>query len=72
MNGNRLLSGSFDCLIKVWTVSDVDLTLIKEIKEHTEPVFQVIPLSQKRFASCLFDETVKIWKMILHMSVFLH
>ena len=36
LNENRLLSGSYDCSIKVWTVSDVALTLIKTIKEHEE------------------------------------
>ena len=35
LNGNRLLSGGMDSLIKVWSISDVDMTLIKEIKEHT-------------------------------------
>ena len=60
MKGNRLLS--CDSSIKVWTVSDVDMTLIKEIKEHKSTVNKVIPLSKERFASCSNDKTVKIWK----------
>ena len=62
MNGNRLLSSGSDndCSIKVWSLSDVELTLIKEIKEHTSFVRKVIPLSKKRFASCS-SRTVKIW-----------
>jgi WD40 repeat protein len=56
------VSGSDDCSIKVWSISDVALTLIKEIKEHTSPVRKVIPLSKERFASCSNDGTVKVWK----------
>ena len=62
LNGNRLLSGSDDCSIKLWTISDVALTLIKEIKEHTDYVCKVIPLSKERYASCSNDGTVKVWK----------
>ena len=63
LSDNRLLSGSSDYSIKVWTVSDVDLTLIRELKgEHTNNVTQVIPLSKECFASCSWDSTVKIWK----------
>ena len=32
LNGKRLLSGSVDYSMKVWTVSEWDLTLVKEIK----------------------------------------
>ena len=57
LNGNRLLSAGdlFDNTIKVWSLSDVELTLIKEIKainEYTDDVLKVIPLSKERFASC--------------------
>ena len=63
LNNNRLLSGSSDYSIKVWTISDADLKLIRELKEkHTNDVTQVIPLSKERFASCSWDNTVKIWK----------
>ena len=60
LNGNRLLSGGMDSLIKVWSISDADMTLIKEIKEHTEKVWKIIPLSKQRFASCSDDCTVRI------------
>ena len=60
LSDNRLLSGSLDDSIKVWTVSDVELTLIKEIKEHTNWVFKVIPLSKQRFASCSDDCAIRI------------
>ena len=64
MNGNRLISSSsgYDGLIKVWSLSDVDLTLIKEINKHYLLMEKVIPLSKERFASCSGDDRVKIWK----------
>ena len=62
LNGNRLLSGGIDYSIKLWTLSNVELTLIKDIKEHTNVIYKVIPLSKERFASCSIDNTVKIWK----------
>ena len=62
LNGNRLVSGSFDKFVKVWFISDVKLMLIKEIKDHIVWVNKVIPLSKGRFASCSNDGTVRIWK----------
>ena len=64
LSDNKLLScgSSLVRSIKVWSLSDVDLTLIKEIEDHTFPVQKVIPLSKGRFASCCWDRTVKIWK----------
>ena len=62
LNGNRLLSGGHDKLIKIWTISKRDITLIKEIKEHTQAVNWIIPLSKERFTSGSFDCTIKIWK----------
>ena len=64
LNDNKLLSagGHDKPLIKVWAVSKFDLTLIKQIKEHTMLISKVIPLSKERFASGSFDCTVKIWK----------
>ena len=62
LNGNRLLSGSEDCSIKVWSISDTELTVMKVLEEHTDLVCKVISLSNQRFASCSFDSTVRIWK----------
>ena len=62
LNGNILLSSGYDRLIKVWTISDVELTFIKEIKEHTSNIKKVIPLSKERSASCSTDMTAKVWK----------
>ena len=51
-----------DHSIKVWSLSDVYLILIKEINEHINIVNKVILLSKERFASSSNDQTVKIWK----------
>ena len=60
LNGNRLLSGSADCSIKIWIISDKDLAQIKKIP--TSAVYKVIPLSKQRFASCSLNYTVDIWR----------
>ena len=63
LDGNKLLSsGGYDNSIKVWSLSDVELTFIKIIKEHTDIVPKVIPLSNERFASCSWDKTIRIWE----------
>ena len=62
LNNNRLVSGSNDKSIKVWTISELDITLLKEIKEHIGVIHKLIPLSNERFASCSSDKTVRIWK----------
>ena len=48
--------------IKVWTITDIDITLIKEIKEDSCDIYKVIPLSKERFASCFASGALKIWK----------
>ena len=60
LNGNISLSSGYDRLIKVWTISDIELTFIKEIKEHTSDITKVIPLSEERSASCSTNMTVKV------------
>ena len=62
LKGNKLLSGGYDCLIKIWAVFKAEIVLIKELKDHSDLVWSVIPLSKERFASSSYDGTVKIWK----------
>ena len=50
LSGNRLLFCGADFSIKVWTLSDVELALIKEIKEYIKAVNQIISLFKERFA----------------------
>ena len=61
LSGKRLLSGSYRS-IKIWIIFDVEITLIKELREHYNYLYKIIPLSKERFASCSDDCTVKIWK----------
>ena len=62
LNETTLLTCSDDKTIKVWNVSQTDLTHIKTISSHSDYVFKLITLSKSRFASCSGDRTIKIWK----------
>ena len=60
ISNQRLLSCSYDHLIKVWNIDD--LNLITTLTKHTDWVTQVIPLTNNRFASFSYgDQTVKLW-----------
>ena len=61
LTNNRLISSSFD--IKIWKFKLNEYNLITTIK-HNINVNRVIIFSEKRFASCSFDGTVKIWSSI--------
>ena len=36
-------------MVQLWIISGIDITLIKEIKEDSYDIPQVIPLSKERF-----------------------
>ena len=61
INGNKLVSCSTDYTIKIWNISQKDLSCIKTLTSHTGSVYKVIPLTQNRFASCSGDKSIKIW-----------
>jgi WD40 repeat protein len=61
INGNKLVSCSTDYTIKIWNISQKDLSCIKTLTSHTDNVYKVIPLTQNRFASCSGDKSIKIW-----------
>jgi WD40 repeat protein len=58
---NRVVSCSKDKSIKIWKVSDKDLSIIKTISTHVGTVRKVITLTNNRFASCSWDKTIKIF-----------
>ena len=68
LNYNKLVSCSGsgmpkgDFSIKIWDISDTAITPIKVLTNHKRTVYQVIPLSNERFASCSSDRIVNIWK----------
>ena len=61
---NILISCSDDKLIKIWKVTSNDLILDKTLSNHTANIRKVISLSQKKFASCSQDFTIRIWNSI--------
>ena len=58
---NRCISCSQNNGIKIWEMSQKELTLMHLIGNHYAKVCKVIPLSEDRFASCSEDKTVQIW-----------
>lgn len=60
LNGNRLLSiANMISNVKIWVLSQTDLTQIKEIQMT---MYCPIPLSKDRFASCAGHGTVSIYE----------
>ena len=60
LNGNRLLSNaSIISNVKIWVLSQTDLTQIKEIEIS---LYSSIPLSKDRFASCAWYGRIFIYK----------
>lgn len=55
-------SCSSDKTIKIWSISQTDLTLLKTLTSHTNIVWSIIPFQQNIFASCSKDCTIKIWE----------
>ena len=61
INGNKLISGSFDKTIKVWKINNNTLTLMNTLDGHNDSVYQVISLANNIIASGSNDYTVRIW-----------
>ena len=60
INGEQLVSCSCDKAIKIWKISQKDLSCIKTLTSHTSSVYKVISLTQNRFASCSGDKSIKV------------
>lgn len=56
--GDKFISGSNDCTIKIWVADECIATLTN----HTEPVTQLLALGDGRFVSTSLDNTLRIWK----------
>lgn len=62
-NSSILISGSGDKLIKIWNLSQHELTLQSILSSHTEAVWKVISISNSEIASCSWDKTIRIWSV---------
>lgn len=61
LTDSRLISCSWDYLIKIWKINDT-CELLHTIDLHKDIVMKVIAISNGRFASCSFDRTIKIFR----------
>ena len=60
-NGN-LVSASFDCDIKFWSIQGENVSLLHTIQSaHNNFIVKVISLPNSQIASCSYDNTIKIW-----------
>ena len=63
LSDNRLISCSWDYLIKIWKINKDDTCeLLHTIGLHRDIVMKVIAISNGRFASCSFDRTIKLFR----------
>lgn len=63
LTNNRIISCSFDYLIKIWKLNeDNNCELLHKITLHQDIVMKVIAITKGRFASCLFDRSIKIFR----------
>jgi len=59
-DGQYIISGSNDCMIKVWSVSPI--MELRNINEHSSIIHSLCCSSDnKYFASASFDKTIKLW-----------
>ena len=43
------------------SITPTTLNLLTTLTKHTNYVYKVIPLTNNRFASCSYDQNIKIW-----------
>ena len=63
LDDGKLVSASYDMTIKVWSINENNLELIKTIegKNMISPIWKVIKLTNNRFASCSTDGIIKVF-----------
>ena len=60
---NTIVSFCEDLSIKIWKLNKTDFELLFTIESaHQDSANKVLSLTNKRFASCSFDNDIKIWK----------
>ncbi|KAK4554688.1 SCF ubiquitin ligase complex subunit cdc4 [Recurvomyces mirabilis] len=61
-HGDRLVSGSYDCTVRVWKISNGDL--IHRLQGHTQKVYSVVlDHARDRCISGSMDNLVKVWDL---------
>jgi len=60
--GNTLVSGSYDCSVRVWNIMSGDC--VWRLHGHTQKVYSVVlDAKRKRCMSGSMDGTVKVWNL---------
>ncbi|KAK4545925.1 hypothetical protein LTR36_002489 [Oleoguttula mirabilis] len=61
-HGDTLISGSYDCTVRVWTISTGDL--VHRLQGHTQKVYSVVlDHARGRCISGSMDNLVKVWDL---------
>ncbi len=61
-HGDTLISGSYDCTVRVWKISNGDL--IHRLQGHTQKVYSVVlDYARRRCISGSMDNLVKVWDL---------
>ena len=61
-HGDTLISGSYDCTVRVWKISNGDL--VHRLQGHTQKVYSVVlDTARNRCISGSMDNLVKVWDL---------
>ncbi|CAC9891446.1 unnamed protein product [Aureobasidium pullulans] len=58
-HGDTLVSGSYDCTVRVWKISTGDM--VHRLTGHSQKVYSLLDLSHGRLVSAAADSTLRIW-----------
>lgn len=61
LKDGNIVTGSFDCKIKIWKKDQLEYTNIITISKFTGKITSLLELNDKRMASGSSDSTIKIW-----------
>ncbi|KAI5361912.1 Putative F-box domain, WD40/YVTN repeat-like-containing domain superfamily [Septoria linicola] len=68
-HGDTLVSGSYDCTVRVWKISNGDL--VHRLQGHTQKVYSVVlDHARNRCISGSMDNLVKVWDLVSGACLF--
>ncbi|CAK1364437.1 unnamed protein product [Cercospora beticola] len=68
-HGDTLVSGSYDCTVRVWKISNGDL--VHRLQGHTQKVYSVVlDHARNRCISGSMDNLVKVWDLVTGSCLF--